>query len=53
MSSTPIYDELAALLLVDEPVSAEPTTAKPAERPADPTPPVRTGGRRRKPDADS
>ncbi|MEU4805263.1 hypothetical protein [Actinosynnema sp. NPDC023587] len=52
MSSTPIYDELAAILLADQPVKpeAKPAVAEPVE---DPAKPVRTGGRRRKPEPDA
>ncbi len=65
MSSTPIYDELAALLLADNPAPAEPAKQAPpppaptrsaqsqpvATQPVvDPSKQVRTGGRRRKPE---
>ncbi|MFI9007538.1 hypothetical protein ACIGNX_09945 [Actinosynnema sp. NPDC053489] len=55
MSSTPIYDELAAILLADHPGAAEaappgPPQAEVAEEPAKQ---VRTGGRRRKPEPDA
>ncbi|MEV0677458.1 hypothetical protein AB0I60_13150 [Actinosynnema sp. NPDC050436] len=54
MSSTPIYDELAARLLVDHPVKTEAKPPAAAAKPAeDPAKPVRTGGRRRKPEPDA
>lgn len=51
MSSTPIYDELAAILLADQPAAAD-TTAQHQAAPTaeEPAKPVRTGGRRRKPE---
>ncbi|WP_433273415.1 hypothetical protein ACQPZF_19005 [Actinosynnema sp. CS-041913] len=53
MSSTPIYDELAAILLADHPVKAE-TGQNAAPEPAeDPSKQVRAGGRRRKPEPDA
>ncbi|WP_153278635.1 hypothetical protein [Saccharothrix syringae] len=51
MSSTPIYDELAAILLVDQPATTEATgqhQAAPAVE--EPAKQARTGGRRRKPE---
>ncbi|WP_367128433.1 hypothetical protein [Saccharothrix sp. HUAS TT1] len=55
MSSTPIYDELAAILLADHPGAAESATAgKPQTEPVDEaSKQVRTGGRRRKPEPDA
>ncbi|MFE2757885.1 hypothetical protein ACFXGA_38375 [Actinosynnema sp. NPDC059335] len=55
MSSTPIYDELAAILLADHPATADAAAAgKPQTEPADETSKqVRTGGRRRKPEPDA
>ncbi|XVV06990.1 hypothetical protein ACQPW3_17060 [Actinosynnema sp. CA-248983] len=55
MSSTPIYDELAAILLVDQPVTTTETgrTAVPEPDRAEDAKPVRTGGRRRKPEPDA
>ncbi|NUT52100.1 MAG: hypothetical protein HOV94_33120 [Saccharothrix sp.] len=55
MSSTPIYDELAAILLADHPTAADSAApgrsqAEPAEEPPQQ---VRTGGRRRKPEPDA
>ncbi|MFI9814586.1 hypothetical protein [Saccharothrix variisporea] len=54
MSSTPIYDELAAILLADHPTTqdaARPATPEPAQ--AEASQPVRSGGRRRKPEPDA
>lgn len=55
MSSTPIYDELAAILLVDQPVTTKDAgqTAAPETARAEDAKPVRTGGRRRKPEPDA
>ncbi|MEU5692138.1 hypothetical protein [Actinosynnema sp. NPDC020468] len=53
MSSTPIYDELAAILLADQPVSPEKPVVKPDETPQPAQPVARTGGRRRKPDTEA
>lgn len=55
MSSTPIYDELAAILLADHPGTTETAAAgKPQTEPADDaSKQVRTGGRRRKPEPDA
>ncbi|WP_158846031.1 hypothetical protein [Saccharothrix deserti] len=57
MSSTPIYDELAAILLADHPGAAD--VAAPGKQPAQAEPTdeaskqVRSGGRRRKPEPDA
>ncbi|MEU4448606.1 hypothetical protein AB0K14_33790 [Actinosynnema sp. NPDC050801] len=54
MSSTPIYDELAAILLADHPGTADAAAGKQQTEPADDaSKPVRTGGRRRKPEPDA
>ncbi|RKT55869.1 hypothetical protein [Saccharothrix australiensis] len=53
MSSTPIYDELAAILLVDQPTKAEPGRPVAPEPVEQPPKQVRTGGRRRKPEPDA
>lgn len=55
MSSTPIYDELAAILLADNPGTTEKATAgKPQPEPvSEASKQVRTGGRRRKPEPDA
>ena len=55
MSSTPIYDELAAILLADHPGAADAAApGKPQNEPADEaSKQVRTGGRRRKPEPDA
>ncbi|MEJ2857538.1 MULTISPECIES: hypothetical protein [unclassified Saccharothrix] len=55
MSSTPIYDELAAILLADHPTTqdaARPATSEPAQAEAAQQP-ARSGGRRRKPEPDA
>ncbi|WP_179118408.1 hypothetical protein [Saccharothrix sp. ALI-22-I] len=55
MSSTPIYDELAAILLADH--AAAPESAVAGKQQAEPvdeaSKQVRTGGRRRKPEPDA
>ncbi|MFD0203626.1 MULTISPECIES: hypothetical protein [Saccharothrix] len=55
MSSTPIYDELAAILLADHPGTADTAVAgkQQAEPAEEPSKQVRTGGRRRKPEPDA
>jgi hypothetical protein len=54
MSSTPIYDELAAILLVDHPATADTAAQHQAEQVAEePAKQVRTGGRRRKPEPEA
>ncbi|MEV8443642.1 hypothetical protein AB0425_40255 [Actinosynnema sp. NPDC051121] len=55
MSSTPIYDELAAILLADHPGTADAAGAgkQQAEPVEEPSKQVRTGGRRRKPEPDA
>jgi hypothetical protein len=55
MSSTPIYDELAAILLADHPGTADTavTGKQQAESVEEPSKQVRTGGRRRKPEPDA
>jgi hypothetical protein len=55
MSSTPIYDELAAILLADHAATPEPGVAgkQQAESVDDASQQVRTGGRRRKPEPDA
>lgn len=55
MSSTPIYDELAAILLVDHPGTAEAVagTPQPEQQDDQSQQQVRTGGRRRKPEPDA
>ncbi|GAA1336985.1 hypothetical protein [Saccharothrix algeriensis] len=53
MSSTPIYDELAAMLLADQPAKAEAAEPAPPEPAEEPAQQVRTGGRRRKPEPDA
>ncbi|GGP81768.1 hypothetical protein [Saccharothrix coeruleofusca] len=50
MSNTPIYDELAAIHLADLPTAAQAPAEPPAPPVAEPSPQVRTGGRRRKPE---
>ena len=53
MSSTPIYDELAAILLSDKPADGEAAGPKQAEQAQEQAAPTRTGGRRRKPEPDA
>jgi hypothetical protein len=54
MSGTPIYDELAAILLADHTGTAEKATPQQAEQAKpEPSPPTRTGGRRRKPEPEA
>ncbi|QQQ79628.1 hypothetical protein IOD16_15250 [Saccharothrix sp. 6-C] len=55
MSSTPIYDELAAILLADHPGTADAAAAgqPQAESADDASKQVRAGGRRRKPEPDA
>ncbi|MBW4717733.1 hypothetical protein [Saccharothrix obliqua] len=53
MSSTPIYDELAAILLVDQPAPKEAAQPPAPEPPDEPSRQVRTGGRRRKPEPEA
>ncbi|MFC6091017.1 hypothetical protein Q5530_00910 [Saccharothrix sp. BKS2] len=54
MSSTPIYDELAAILLADNQAAAEAAPQHQAEQAAEePAKQVRTGGRRRKPEPEA
>ncbi|MFD1147077.1 hypothetical protein [Saccharothrix hoggarensis] len=55
MSSTPIYDELAAILLADHPGTADAAASgKQNAEPSDEgSKQVRTGGRRRKPEPDA
>ncbi|MBB5954014.1 hypothetical protein FHS29_000584 [Saccharothrix tamanrassetensis] len=53
MSGTPIYDELAAILLADQTAKAEAGQAAVAEPVDDPSKQVRAGGRRRKPEPDA
>ncbi|MGM1059621.1 hypothetical protein [Saccharothrix sp. Mg75] len=51
--STPIYDELAAMLLTDKPAETEATGPPQAEPAQEQAAPARTGGRRRKPEPDA
>ncbi|GAA1292683.1 hypothetical protein [Saccharothrix xinjiangensis] len=54
MSSTPIYDELAAILLADNPAAADPAPQHQAEQAAEePAKQARPGGRRRKPEPEA
>ena len=53
MSSTPIYDELAAILLADHPATGNDAGQAAATESAEDAAPVRTGGRRRKPEPDA
>ncbi|XVS60771.1 hypothetical protein ACQPYE_20890 [Actinosynnema sp. CA-299493] len=55
MSSTPIYDELAAILLADHPGTADAAVSgqQQDESTDEPSKQVRSGGRRRKPEPDA
>jgi hypothetical protein len=55
MSSTPIYDELAAILLADHSGTADATAAgkQQTESADEPSKQIRSGGRRRKPEPDA
>ena len=53
MSSTPIYDELAAILLADHQATEAAPQHQAEQAAEEPAKQVRTGGRRRKPEPEA